>query len=354
MKIVYVQSYPIYHDGHSSEAWLALENRDKWMPALTSFLGHKTELWCAGREPFTHTYHWDYQTSFTIRVFKSDPKFGNSKRDQCNSMINYAKSTEADLFLLKGVDGAVGLQLLKKYIIPKSIPFIFIVGGEYLSPYNNKALAILCETEYQLKQLKAEQPWHKTLFGNKSNSSTYLLPKSVDTNLFSPDPTQSKKWDVIAMGRLISYYKDYSALESLSHTCRVAMIGDGPEAESLKKKMPQITWIGYVPNHNIPDYLVQAKCFFHTSLNDFFPRVIPEAAACGLPVVAFQDAIKPDVLPSDIGLRISKDTINQQILSLLKDEDRLRMLGENARHHALNRWNKQSTLPILEQLLYNK
>jgi glycosyltransferase involved in cell wall biosynthesis len=128
------------------------------------------------------------------------------------------------------------------------------------------------------------------------------------------------------------------------------MIGDGSEANSLKKKMPQITWIGYVPNHKIPDYLVKAKCFFHTSLNDFLQRVIPEAAACGLPVIAFQDAIKEDVLPAKIGLRIKKETVNQQILSLLKDEESLRMMGDKARIHAVKRWNKKSTLPILERL----
>lgn len=351
MRIVYVQTYPIYHDGHSLEGWLELENRDKWMPALTSVMGHNTELWCAGKKSLTHTYQWDHQTSFTIRVFKSDPKFGNSKRDQCSEMVRYAKSTETDLFLLKGVDGGVGLQLLKKHILPQNKPFIFIVGGEFQSPYNSKAFSILCESEYQLKQLKAERPWYKTLFGNRSNSNSYILPKSVDTDLFSPDQTKSKKWDVISMGRLISYYKDYSALEALSHTCSVAMIGDGPEADSLREKMPQITWLGYVPNHKVPDYLTQARCFFHTSLNDFFPRVIPEAVSCGLPVIAFQDAIKADVLPSHIGLRISKEDVNNQINHLLQDKDRLKTMGMNARNHAVERWSKHSTLPILKELL---
>lgn len=330
---------------------MELDNRDKWMPALTSALGHNTELWCAGKESLTSTYCWDHQTSFTIRVFKSDPKFGNSKRDQCSEMITHAKLTETDLFLLKGVDGGVGLQLLKKYILPHNIPFIFIVGGEFRSPYNSKALSILCETEYQLKHLNAEQPWHKTLFGNRSNFNSHILPKSVDTNLFSPKPDLVKKWDVISMGRLISYYKDYSALESLSHTCSVAMIGCGPEANILRKKMPHITWIGYIPNHEIPEYLVQAKCFFYTSLNDFFPRVIPEAAACGLPVIAFQKAIKPDVLPHHIGLRISNGEVNNQIASLLQNEKRLRNIGINARNYAVERWNKQSTLSILKELL---
>lgn len=351
MRVVYIQSYPIYHDGHTLEGWLELENRDKWMPALTASLGHDTELWCAGSKSFTHIYRWNEQTSFTIRGFKSDPKFGNSKRDQSHRMLNYAKSSDVDLFLIKGVDGALGIQLLKKHILPQKIPFIFIVGGEYQSRYTHKALSVLCETEFQLKQLKAEQPWYKNFIGSASNTNTFLLPKSVDTGLFRPKPDQNKKWDVISMGRLISYYKDYSALESLSHTCRVAMIGDGPEADSLRKKMPQITWIGYVPNHNIPEYLAQARSFFHTSLNDYFPRVIPEAAACGLPVIAFQEAIKSDVLPPHIGLRISKRDMNKQINNLLQDSDRLRTMGINARSYAIERWNKCSTLPILKELL---
>jgi len=351
MKITYIQTYPIYHDGYSCEDWLNLENRDKWMPALTSKLGYETELWGAGKKRIKHTYKWDVDTSYTIQIFKSDQKFGNSKKDKCNRLLNFAKSSNTDLYILKGVDGSIGLQLLKRHILPKNIPFIFIVGGEFQSPYNSKALSILCETEHQLEQLKSEQPWYKTLLGNKSNCSSYLLPKSVDTNLFSPNPDQSKIWDVIAIGRLISYYKDYSALESLAHTFNIAMIGDGPDAKRLQKKMPKINWLGHVPNHKIPEYLNQAKCFFHTSLNDFFPRVIPEAAACGLPIIAFQDAIKPDVLPFHIGLRISKRNIKNQINSLLQDEDILREMGSNARNHAVKKWNKYSTLPTLKKLL---
>lgn len=56
MKVIFLQTYPVYHDGLSTEQWLKLENRDKWMPALASTLGFESELWAVDLVTSIHNY----------------------------------------------------------------------------------------------------------------------------------------------------------------------------------------------------------------------------------------------------------------------------------------------------------
>jgi len=345
MRIVYIQTYPIYHDGLDTTGWLRLENRDKWMAGITASLGIQTEIWCAGMSDMEYAYKWSDSKNVPVRVFKSNQDSGKTKRHFSDSMLKHARETDVDWFILKGVDGGVGLHLLKRHIIPRNIPFMFVIGGKFKSSYNKHARAILCETDEQKTSLESPSFWEKRLKGD-----VHILPKSVDTDLFRPDLHQSKKWDVLIIGRLIPYYKDYSALAQLSRSLKVAVIGSGPQEAALKKAYPDVDWLGHIPHRDLPAYMASSRCLFHTSQRDFFPRVIPEAAACGLPVVAFKSAIKPDVLPDSFGLRLEKKNVSQQITEWLADVDQHDQRSHQARLAAVTRWHKESTRPILTTL----
>lgn len=352
MKVIFLQTYPIYHDGLSEVEWLQLENRDKWMPALTMSLGFETELWGVATASSLHHYEWSREIRVPIRLFEADSSGGRSKYHTSRELIHHAQKEKIGHLFLKGTDGGAGVHILRKLLINGNIPWSFIIGGKYLSRYNAAAHSVLCETVHQQNSLRKPGWFQKHFRKSFLNPNTAILPKSVDTTLFSPDPKATKEWDVITAGRLMDYYKDYSALKSLSKSCRVAVIGGGPAEVTLKADMPQIEWIGRVPNSEIPGYLSRAKTFFYTSLNDHFPRVIPEAAACGVPVIAFASAIAEDVLPQEIGLRLQgKKSAGNQILDLLADEQKIREMGNKARLHAETNWHKHSSLPLLKQVL---
>lgn len=141
-----------------------------------------------------------------------------------------------------------------------------------MSRFNSEAKYLLCETKKQ--RITLNKPgWFQGRFKkNRYNSNVMILPKSVDTTLFQPDPDAPKQWDVITAGRLMDYYKDYSALKGLSKQCKVAVIGGGSAEESLKREMPDIDWVGQVPNHRVPYYLNRSRLscprIWHTSLSD--------------------------------------------------------------------------------------
>lgn len=378
MNIVYIQTYPTYHDGISSRTWLSIENRDKWMPGITAGQGHDVELWGIGdtesvQELPVFAYNWEGGTQVTIRLFEADSYRGASKKHTSTQLLAHARKQKTDLYVLKGLDGGLGLQLIREHLLPNNIPFVFVVGGEFYSKYSRHARAVLYETDRQLEWLmrlrdgdgflgtirhmlglarKAGADPAEANFPPRIGTTAYIrLAKSVDTDKFRPHPEIEKTYDIMAMGRLIPYYKDYSALKMLASAYRIGFIGGGPLLEEFRRDMPGIDWLGAVPHDQVPEFLARGRTFFHTSLRDHFPRVIPEAAACGLPVFAFGEAIRPDVLPDGIGVRLSGREFATEIGDLLGNPAQIAEKAGQARAYALNNWGKHSSETAIRTML---
>ncbi len=350
MRIVYVQTYPVYHDQPSTEAWLRLENRDRWMPALTAGLGHDVELWGVDRAPGAYpSAHDGIGAPYTVRLFAQSHTSARTKFDYSDALVQYAREHPADLYVLKGTDGGVGERLIKKHLLPQRRPFAFIIGGTYYTAQVPKAAAVLYETEFQRDQLSrpGKRFWRQPV----DQERLIRLPKSVDTDRFRPMPEVEKTWDVVSVGRLLSHYKNYDALGALSERFSVAVIGGGPAEEALRRKYPKIHWIGQKPNADLPKWLNRGRIFMHAGLRDYFPRVLGEAAACGLPCVAFGRAIAPDVLPSARGLRLGSSEVPGEIGALLQDTARLNAMAVSARAYAEREGGRASSLPAINAML---
>jgi len=73
---------------------------------------------------------------------------------------------------------------------------------------------------------------------------------------------------------------------------KLIIVGDGPEKIVLEKKLDEyklndfVDFVGSVPNSMIEKYYAIADLFINPSFTEGFPRVVIEAMACGLPVVA--------------------------------------------------------------------
>lgn len=345
MRVAVVLTYPLYHNSPvmTAERWLGQPDRERIIAALMAQMGHQVELWAVGEVGADIE-----ERDFKIRFFKPDKKSKKSKHHFSETLVIHARQFAADLHILKGVDGGVGNSLLQNYLEPSKRPFVFIIGGEYYSKYVPGAEIVFYETQLQKQMLQSPgwRFWRKKTPGE----NLVLMPKFIDTQVFCPMAQEPKEWDILIVGRLIPRYKNYDALDVLSRQFRVAVAGDGPEETRLRDRCPNVDWLGYIPNLQLPQYYNRSHLFMHTGLRDFYPRVIAEAMACGLPCIAFDRTIAPEVIPSDCGLLVQQYNFIPAISDLLKDKKRLRGMGLQARKHVLKQMGKEACKKALEEM----
>jgi hypothetical protein len=350
MKIVFIQTYPVYHDFQmSAQKWLKLENRDKWMPAILAAEGYEVELWGVAQKASVHLYQNDRFPSFPIRFFQVSKSHRRTKKDYSIDLVEYAKKFDADIYFLKGVDGGAGIKLLDQYILPHKKPFVFVIGGKFYNKYVPSASGIFYETPHQKHQLM--HPGLAFFRRKIEEDKLIFLPKSIDTDLFRPITQVNKEFDIISAGRLIPRYKNYDPLGEISNNFKVALIGDGPIKKELQKKYPRLHLLGHVSNNEMPKYLNKGKIFFHAGVRDFFPRVIPEAMATALPCIGFRNAISEEVIPKKCGLRVKKTNFVNPIKRFIEQPEKIREYGQNARNHVIEHFGLYSSKkPMLNML----
>ena len=90
------------------------------------------------------------------------------------------------------------------------------------------------------------------------------------------------------------------------------VVGDGPDLDALRKRYPEVTFLGALTGEALARAYCSADVFVFPSRTDTFGLVLIEAMACGLPVAAYPvpgplDIIGPDgrgpggTLPATIG-----------------------------------------------------
>jgi glycosyltransferase involved in cell wall biosynthesis len=93
--------------------------------------------------------------------------------------------------------------------------------------------------------------------------------------------------------------------QELHGKLRVVVVGDGPGLKELLSAIELngldelIEVKGGLPNRTLPDLYRAADCFLMPSYEEGFPRVVIEAMASGLPVVATESGGTRDVLGKD-------------------------------------------------------
>jgi glycosyltransferase involved in cell wall biosynthesis len=351
MRVAFVQTYPLYHDHWTTDEWLALEGRDRWMPGIASAMGHQVELWAIDEEDSVHVSRLTGFGDYRIKLFARTGGSGRSKFHFSNALVEHARKFRPDVCFLKGIDGGAGAHLAEAYLKPERRPFALIIGGKYYTPHVRLARAVFFETEAQRKML--ERPSWRLWRRPVSSTRLLRLPKSVDTERFRPMPEIEKEWDVLSVGRLVPRLKDYSPLAALGAHARVAVVGGGPMEAALRTKYPGVIWIGRVLNSEIPTYLNRARLLVHTSVREFFPRVLAEAAACGVPAAAYAKAIASDVLPPECGIRLPRARFAESVLELLANESRLASMSMKSRDRAISGMGKYSSREALE-LFFNR
>jgi glycosyltransferase involved in cell wall biosynthesis len=129
------------------------------------------------------------------------------------------------------------------------------------------------------------------------------------------------------------------------------VVGDGPYAPDLKKVAAElgmtrcVTFHGNVSHEKVIKILAEAHVFVFPTQGEGFPKVVLEALACGLPVIATEVSVIPHLIGKRSGIllhRTDPDAIAKAILQLVAAEKRLAEMSASARQtsreYTLERW----------------
>ncbi|KKR88726.1 MAG: Glycosyl transferase family 1 [Candidatus Wolfebacteria bacterium GW2011_GWB1_41_12] len=168
----------------------------------------------------------------------------------------------------------------------------------------------------------------------------YISSIYIDLAIFKPMNLE-KEHDIIFVGRLEKNKGIKLLLEAIIHlklrnlNFKTLVVGDGPLRKEIASKIKKwdlnidlYGWAG--DSKKIAELINKSKILVMPSYNEGGPRVVVEALACGLPILATAVGIVPDLLKNGQGGEIiawNEQDISNKAAELLGNEDKRKQLG---------------------------
>ncbi len=172
---------------------------------------------------------------------------------------------------------------------------------------------------------------------------------------------------VVFAGRLVDQ-KDLPTLLKAMVSIRKALVdkvglvivGDGSRRHGLEEMSrslglgDSIVFAGRVDHDRVGEYMAAADVFALSSTYEGNAKVLVEAAACGLPVVATDiSGTRDTVVDGETGIVVppqDPEAMAQAIVRLLKDPDTARRMGEAARKYVLGKFTPDAQLVRFKEM----
>ena len=165
----------------------------------------------------------------------------------------------------------------------------------------------------------------------------------LDQKLLSSITDQEQQYDIAFCGRLVAnkgLMQFLTALKDLPGANAV-VVGDGPllsQAERRTKVLgigSRVTFTGWLPEPaDVLKMMMQARVFVMNSRSEGGPRVLLEAMALGLPVIATPVGIAPEVIKDGYNGVLTTgepEDLKNQMQRMLADEEFCDRIGKEAR-----------------------
>ena len=202
--------------------------------------------------------------------------------------------------------------------------------------------------------------------------SVERVQKGVDAGQFTPDGPNLRatlrlqdKQVVITVARLVPLKNLQLLIDAVAivrdriPAVHLLIVGDGPEAQALKDHAALhelshcVTFIGYVPQRDTPQYYRSADLFALSSDFDNSPNVLLEAMACGLPIVTTDVGGVREFVADRIGGLVvaprDADALAAGIVNYLGSSEARRDAGEHNRMRVAAEFTwRASALRLLE------
>jgi glycosyltransferase involved in cell wall biosynthesis len=176
-------------------------------------------------------------------------------------------------------------------------PFIPIsVGWKLMHNLYQGSSVILTTTDSMVQELRDK--------GFTQNIRSWT--RGVDRSIFYPGE-RDKNITLLCVSRV-------SPEKGLDDFCSIAipntqkiLVGDGPYLQTLKKKYPDVLFVGKKTGKELGDYYRKASVFVFPSKADTFGVVNIEALACGTPIAAYPVTGPKDIIEEGVNGYLSDD-----------------------------------------------
>ena len=190
-----------------------------------------------------------------------------------------------------------------------------------------------------------------------------ITPFGVDTERFSPAKDNDREGDKVVFSfakllipnyradLLIEAYETFvRETEGAAEGSELRIYGDGSDREKLEKLardtgLNSISFMGMIPNTEMPEALKKSDVFCCVSDNESFGVSAVEAMSCGVPVIATDTEGFVEVVDNSSGFIVPRGdarAIADKMKLLYEDRALRKALGEGGRQRVLDNydWNR--------------
>lgn len=248
-----------------------------------------------------------------------------------------------------GIPVASGFHTnFQQYVAHYQMPLLEKATLKYLRRLHNRSSCTFVPSRDVIDDLDA-----------KGFENLQLLPKGVDTRLFSPKKRSAalrREWGAserslvgLYVGRMAAeknlplVVEAFLEIQKRFPDFRGVLVGDGPKLAEVRKQHPQFIYAGVRRGEDLAEHYASADLFLFPSITETFGNVTMEALASGLAVVAYDyAAARQHIVNGENGFAVPFDQSEAFLSRALEAaQSDLHEIRKNARSSARKvRWKK--------------
>ena len=256
------------------------------------------------------------------------------------SLLDIVEAEQPGLVIVKGFGHALTRWLMLR--TRHRFRLALIAAGGTIDPVSPFVDYVFAETPSQIQD---------RFQSFQALGRVSILPK---LNLPGIVPLSAlKEFDVINVGGF-NKNKNQQALLPLATDYRLALVGDGERWQAIKEMATSfgesVFMPGNLPREQVGPLIAKSRLMVHPAHHEGLARVVMEAFAVGVPVVASRRAM-PNAFEHGVqGLLVEPDQILGAARELLEDPDRLEAMGKAAKELASRRCTEQAVFTEIQKM----